>query len=104
MLTPEFQLAEMGYWIGVPFWGRGYCTEAAQRVIEYGFEDLNLNRIQGTHYTDNPASGRVMVKLGMAYEGCRRQHTRKDGAFKDINLYGLLRQDWSGPGSAPGLP
>ena len=94
-LVPEFHLAELGYWIGVPFWGQGYCTEAAQQLIDYGFQELKLNRIQGTHYTDNPASGRVMEKLGMVYEGCRRQHTCKDGVFKDIKLYGLLRQDWA---------
>lgn len=92
-LVPEFQHAELGYWIGKPFWGKGYCTEAGHAVIGYGFETLGLHRIQATHYADNPASGRVMQKLGMTYEGCRRQHTLKWGEFKDIKLYGLLKGD-----------
>jgi ribosomal-protein-alanine N-acetyltransferase len=94
-LVPEFQLAELGYWVGKPFWGQGYCTEAARALLAYGFTTLALNRIQATHFVDNPASGRVMEKIGMAYEGCRRQHTRKWGVFKDIKLYGILRSDWS---------
>jgi ribosomal-protein-alanine N-acetyltransferase len=97
-LVPEFQLAELGYWVGKPFWGQGYCTEAARAVLAYGFTTLALNRIQATHFVDNPASGRVMEKIGMTYEGCRRQHTRKWGVFKDIKLYGILRSDWQGPG------
>lgn len=93
-LVPEFDLAELGYWIGVPYWGHGYCTEAAEAIVAYGFETLKLHRIQSTHFSDNPASGRVMQKLGMSYEGCRRQHTLKWGEFKDITLYGLLYEDW----------
>ena len=56
---------EISYWIGVPYWGQGYCTEAARAVLKYGFEVLNLNRIQTRHISENPASGRVMQKLGM---------------------------------------
>ncbi|MBD2259537.1 GNAT family N-acetyltransferase [Pseudanabaena sp. FACHB-2040] len=93
-LVPENQLAELGYWIGKPYWGNGYCTEAAKALLKLGFNDLGLNRIQATHYTDNPASGRVMQKIGMAYEGCRRQHTFRWGEFKDIKLYGILKSDW----------
>lgn len=92
--VPAFQLAELGYWIGRPFWGRGYCTEAGRAVLAYGFNQLELNRIQGTHFADNPASGRVMEKMGLLYEGCRREHTVKWGEFKDIKLYGLLRKDY----------
>ncbi|MEB3268689.1 MAG: GNAT family N-acetyltransferase [Leptolyngbya sp.] len=92
-LVREFHLAELGYWIGRPFWGQGYCTEAARAVIAYGFDTLGLNRIQATHFADNPASGRVMEKIGMTYEGCRRQHTVKWGEFKDIKLYGILHSD-----------
>lgn len=93
-LVREFHLAELGYWIGKPYWGKGYATEAAHTILQFGFETLGLNRIQATHFTDNPASGRVMEKIGMTYEGCRRQHTLKWGEFKDIKLYGLLKIDW----------
>lgn len=57
-------LAEIGYWIGRPYWNSGYASEAAIKVIEYGFEQRSLNRIQARHMTKNPVSGRVMEKAG----------------------------------------
>ena len=86
--------AELGYWIGVPFWGRGYCTEGARAVVGYGFEVLGLHRIHAMHFTRNAASGRVMQKLGMRFEGCRREHVRKWDGFEDVALYGILGSDW----------
>lgn len=86
--------AELGYWIGVPYWGKGYCTEAAKALVRYGFEVIGLHRIYAAHFPDNPASGRVMQKIGMSYEGCRRQHILKWGKFNDIELYGILKSDW----------
>lgn len=86
--------AELGYWIGKPFWGRGYCTEAARTAIRYGFAVLKLNRIHATHFAKNPASGRVMQKIGMHYEGYRRQHIWKWGQFEDVEQYGILKTDW----------
>lgn len=93
-ILTAYRLAELGYWLGQPYWGQGLATEAARAVLAYGFQELNLNRIQATHFSDNPASGRVMEKIGMAYEGCRPEHTYKWGEFKDIKLYGILRRDW----------
>ena len=87
--------AEIGYWIGVPYWGQGYCTEAAKATIAYGFERLGLHRIiHSFHYIRNPASGRVMQKAGMIYEGCRRQHIQKWGKFEDLAMYGILATEW----------
>lgn len=86
--------AELGYWIGVPYWGRGYCTEAAKAVVQYGFEVTGLHRIHSAHFKHNPASGRVMQKIGMSYEGCWRQHTFKWGKFEDVELYGILKSEW----------
>jgi RimJ/RimL family protein N-acetyltransferase/ubiquinone/menaquinone biosynthesis C-methylase UbiE len=86
--------AELGYWIGKPYWGQGYCTEAAKAVLQYGFEVMGLHRIHSIHFSHNPASGRVMQKIGMSYEGFRAQHTRKWGKFLDIVLYGILKSDW----------
>src|SRR2546430_6629313 len=68
---------EIGYWIGVPYWGSGYATEAAGVVLRYGFETLSLNRIYAMHFARNPASGRVLQKLGMRHEGTLRQHVKK---------------------------
>jgi [ribosomal protein S5]-alanine N-acetyltransferase len=89
------QLAELGYWIAVPFWGQGYCTEAARRVIQYGFEELNLNKVYARHLGGNIASGRVMEKAGMTKEGIQRQHTMKNGILSDIVEYGILRSEYS---------
>lgn len=91
---PAHCSAELGYWIGVPFWGRGYATEAAGRLMDYGFSDLGLNRIEAHHLARNPASGRVMQKLGMRYEGTLRQKVRKWGRFEDVAMYGLLAAEW----------
>lgn len=93
-IDPANHNAELGYWIGKPYWGQGYCTEAAQAVLHYGFVDLDLHRIYSAHFARNPASGRVMQKLGMAYEGCRRQHTLKWGEFLDVMDYAILKADW----------
>ena len=86
--------AEMGYWLGVPYWGRGYCTEAVKALLEYGFEGIGLNRIYAEHFKRNPASGRVMQKNGMVYEGCLRQHVRKWGGYEDLLQYGILQAEW----------
>jgi RimJ/RimL family protein N-acetyltransferase len=93
-LTPIHQHGELGYWIGVPFWNHGYCTEAAQAVVTYGFETLALHRIHAYHMTRNPASGRVMQKIGMRYEGCLRQHICKWGVFEDAAVYGILQSEF----------
>jgi RimJ/RimL family protein N-acetyltransferase len=92
--VPENQHAEMGYWIGVPYWGQGYTSEAARRVLQFGFEAANLHRISARHFAHNPASGRVMQKIGMQHEGRLRGHTLKWGEFVDVVYYGILRSDW----------
>jgi RimJ/RimL family protein N-acetyltransferase len=86
--------AELGYWIGKPYWNQGYCTEAARAVVKYGFEVLKLNRIHANHITRNPASGRVMQKIGMKHEGTRRQHIKRWGKFEDSEVYGILRSEY----------
>ena len=89
--------AEIGYWIGKPFWNRGYATEAAIAVIRFGFASLDLNRIASRHFSRNPASGRVMQKAGLRHEGTARQSMIKWGKYEDLQLYAILREDWSGP-------
>ena len=87
-------IAEIGYWIGVPFWGRGYASEAALEVMRYGFEELGLHRIFAQHFTRNPASGRVLQKIGMVYEGLLRHHLKKWDEYVDVTCYGALREEW----------
>jgi ribosomal-protein-alanine N-acetyltransferase len=91
-----FNRAELGYWVGTAFWSRGYCTEAARAVLDFAFTTLGLNRVHATHLARNPASGRVMQKIGMAREGVARQHVTKWGRYEDLVLYGLIREDWLG--------
>lgn len=63
--------AELGYWLGVSFWGKGLATEAARELVRYGFEDLGLSAIWACYYDGNERSHRVMEKLGMAYVGSK---------------------------------
>ena len=91
----EFERAEIGYWIGKPFWGRGYATEAAGAIIRYGFEELKLNRIYAGYFSRNEKSAHVMIKNGMKYEGTLRQHVKKWDEFVDVVYYGILRREWS---------
>jgi RimJ/RimL family protein N-acetyltransferase len=89
-----YERAEIGYWLGVPFWGRGYATEAVAAIIRYGFEELKLNRIYAGYFSRNAASGRVMEKNGMKYEGSLRQHVKKWDEYVDVIYYGILRSEW----------
>lgn len=93
-LTSEHRRGELGYWIGQPYWGQGLATEAVQRVVQFAFETLALNRVQASHLPRNPASGRVMQKVGMTREGLHRERYLKDGRFEDVIEYAILRRDW----------
>jgi ribosomal-protein-alanine N-acetyltransferase len=90
----ESEIAEIGYWVGKPYWGKGYGTEAARAVLKYAFEVLKLNRIFSKHFGNNLASGRIMQKIGMKHEGCQRQQFKKWGTFVDWELYGILRSEY----------
>ena len=87
---------EIGYWIGRPFWGCGYATAALRLMSAYCFTVLNLHRIYAHHMARNPASGRVMQKVGMRREGTLREHIVKTGVHEDAVLYGLLRSEFEG--------
>lgn len=96
-LVPAHRHAELGYWIGFPYWNQGYATEAARSAVAFGFGTLGLHRIYARHMTRNPASGAVMRKLGMTYEGRQREHALRRGRFEDLEVYGLLRREWEAP-------
>jgi RimJ/RimL family protein N-acetyltransferase len=93
-LDPVHEKAEMGYWVGRPYWGQGYATEAVGTLLHHGFHGLGLNRIEAHHMAHNPASGRVMEKAGLIREGCSPQALKKDGRFVDAVFYGALRSTW----------
>jgi len=86
--------AELAYWVGREYWGYGYATEAAKEIVRYGFEVLNLNRIWAKAMSKNPASSKVMMKVGMKKEGLLKQDTIKSGVFVDSEIYGLTKSDY----------
>ena len=88
------EVGEMGYWIGKPYWNQGYGTEAAAAIIKYAFEVLGLNRVYAAHFKRNPASGRVMRKIGVTHEGTLRQHVMKWGEYEDMEYYGILKSEF----------
>jgi ribosomal-protein-alanine N-acetyltransferase len=67
-LRPEEDF-EFGYWLGKPFWGLGYATEAARRLVTYAFEELGQDNVHAGWFHDNPASGHVLAKLGARHNG-----------------------------------
>jgi RimJ/RimL family protein N-acetyltransferase len=94
-LNGSHNRAEIGYWMGKPYRGQGYTTEACRRIIEFGFTTLKLNRIQASYFTRNPASRRVMEKAGMQYEGVLRQYVFKWGEYIDLGYCAILRGEWA---------
>ncbi|XEC96733.1 GNAT family N-acetyltransferase [Paenibacillus tarimensis] len=93
-VSKNHKRAELAYWVGQPFWGKGYATEAARRIVRFGFEELNINRIHAAAMTKNPASYKVMSKIGMKYEGTFPQHILKWGSYEDLVFYGMVRSDY----------
>ena len=70
---------EFGYWLGKPFWGRGYATEAAYRLVRYAFEALDVESVHAGWFHDNPASGHVLAKLGARHNGSSMRDCRARG-------------------------
>lgn len=85
--------AELGYWIGVEFWGHGYVTEAAKAFVAWAFEHTWIWRVQSHHAVRNPRSGRIMQKIGMRRESVSRGRLFLEGELHDVVNYGLLRDD-----------
>jgi RimJ/RimL family protein N-acetyltransferase len=77
--------------MGKPFWNKGYITEAATALIGFGFQELQLNKIYATYFLQNPASGRIMEKVGMEQEALLKQHVRKGEEYFDIMMYSVLK-------------
>ena len=84
---------EVGYCIGHDFWNKGITSEALSAVIQFLFEEVGLHRIMAKHDVENPASGEVMKKCGMTYEGrLKEYYLRQDGTYSDSLVYGILNQ------------
>jgi RimJ/RimL family protein N-acetyltransferase len=86
--------AELGYWVTVPYWGKGICTDAVMAMLAFGFTTLDLNKVKAHHLESNPASGRVMAKCGMKREGMLMEELSHGGHLVNVALYGLTKSSW----------
>jgi [ribosomal protein S5]-alanine N-acetyltransferase len=84
--------AEIGYWLGEEFWGRGIVTDALIAVSEHVFENYDICRLYAHVFEWNPASARVLEKAGYEYEGRMRKSVTKDGHTIDKLMYALVRE------------
>lgn len=92
---PEHEKAVFGYVLNRKYWNQGYMTETLTAILNFGFKELELNRIEATHYSGNPASGKVMEKCGMKKEGYALQEVKIKGVFQDVVHYAVLRTQWN---------
>jgi len=91
----EYDLCgDVGYCIGKKYWGKGIATEALNAVLKLAFMDVGFNRIETYHSISNPASGRVMEKCGMKFEGIARQKYKSISGFEDSKMYAILKEDY----------
>lgn len=89
------QRGEIGYCIGKAWWGQGLMTEALLAVEDFAFEDVGFNRLEAFHSVNNPASGKVMQKGGMRFEGTARQKYVANAGVQDCSMYAVLKEDWA---------
>lgn len=93
-IIDEIDSVELGWVIGRKWWGNGYTAEAAERLLEFFFTEVSVNRICAGHDIDNHNSGRVMQKIGMKYEGTLRQSGKNNQGIVDMANYSVLRDEW----------
>ncbi len=92
----ENENAELGYWLGKKFRGQGIMTEAGHLMLELGFKKLGLNKIGAYAYGDNPASQKVIKKLGMKKEAHLRKHKFRAGRWRDDLYFAILKEEHKG--------
>lgn len=93
---PYHARAELGYALSRDYWGRGLMAEAVRAMISFGFDRMNLNRIEARCIAENAASARVLEKAGMLYEGTLRKRELIKGEHRDIKVYSVLRSELRG--------
>lgn len=92
--APHDPLADMGYELAPDHWGRGYATEAARAMVDWGFGVWGVERIHAHCVADNTASARVLARAGLREEARLRGHQFFKGCHWDVLLFGMLREDW----------
>jgi RimJ/RimL family protein N-acetyltransferase len=93
--TLEHARAEVGYVLSREYWGKGFASEALKVVLAFGFSRMGLNRIEAKCVPENKGSIRVLEKSGMRREGLLRESEFSKGKFADLNIYSILRRDFS---------
>lgn len=89
--------ADVGYWLGRPFWGRGVMGEVLAALLRFGFDELGFAKVEADVFTHNERGRRLVERLGMTHEGTIRRAHRKYGEWVDIALYGMLPEEAEGP-------
>ena len=92
-LTPRHFRAEIGYWVALEQWNKGIATEAAETMVRFAFNELDVHRMEARYAVRNIASARVMQKIGMRFEGVEREVVWKDGTPMDLGVYAILKSD-----------
>jgi len=92
--NPDHGQGEIGYFLHPDAWDRGYATEAALLLLDFGFRELRLHRIAATCDPRNAASARVLEKAGMTYEGRLRETMRLRDGWRDSSVYSILAHEW----------
>lgn len=90
----EKHRANLGYDLQSAYWHKGYITEAIKVVIEFGFNDLNINRIEAEVMTGNIRSEQLLLRVGFKREGCLRDWMYWDNRHFDMEMYSLLKNEW----------
>lgn len=88
----HYRTAEMGYYMGEKYWGRGYMTEAVKLVCDFVFENTDIIRIFAEPFAYNSASCRVLEKAGFIFEGVLRSNAYKNGNIVDMKMYAIVKQ------------
>ena len=92
----HLKLMEIGYWVGKKWWNQGFASEALGAIVHFLICEVGANRIQASHDTRNPGSGRVMEKCGLKYEGTMRQSDINNQGIFDCALYAIIADDYKG--------
>lgn len=95
-----FNSAELGFWVGKDYWRKGYTREAAERVMQFAFHELQFNRINAHAMVENIASLKLLEKLGFQQEGIHPELVLKWDSYKDVITFGLLRKHYLNGSSA----
>ncbi|MGE7950381.1 GNAT family N-acetyltransferase [Lysinibacillus xylanilyticus] len=88
------KFAEIGYVLSEEYWNQGITTEAAKKLIDYGFNELKLARIQARCFEENIGSQKVMEKSGMLYEGLLRKSMFVKGNHQNVKMYAIINNDY----------